>query len=557
MHYSRIGQHTVNAVRLVEVVQVFAKHGFAGLLRRAGLTQGWPGTVLRGLRLLSAPEGEPATFGERLRAALVELGPTFIKFGQILSTRPDLVTHEIAQDLSLLQDNVPPLPFDAVRGVIRETLGGDPKDVFGTFDPVPVASASISLVYRATLPDGTPVAVKVQRPNIAKTIESDLSLMAQVAGWIAEVSAEARWFNPPAIVEAFARSIRRELDFTIEARIIEQFRANFAEDEQVVIPAVHGEYSGEHVLTMDWLDGVRIDRMDAYAARNCDPAEIARLGGDALARMVFEHHLFHADPHPGNMFILRDNRIAFLDLGMAGHLERTDVAAIADLMLAIFSGDAQACVAAVLTLSTGEPPEDLQALEHEVAEFIAFEARGIVGGGQVAKGMERAVQILRRHNLELAPRFTLLLKGLATIEIVGRTVDPDMDMVPIIQPYVEALILGRFQPAHLLKGAQHNAAALMRLTREAPADIAQTLHLLRRGRLRFHLHHDQLEQLAAVMDRASSRTTLGTIVAALIIGSSLIISVESRISHIGVGGFLCAGLLGVYLVINILRSKKF
>lgn len=557
MLYSRLGQQTVNAVRLMEVVQVFAKHGFAGLLRKAGLHQGWPGTVLRGLRLMEAPEGAPETFGERLRAALIELGPTFIKFGQILSTRPDLVTHAIAQDLSLLQDQVPPLPFNPLRAVIQSSLGDSPEALFASFDTTPVASASISLVYRATLLSGEAVAVKVQRPNIAKIIESDLSLMLQVAGWIAEYSAEARWFDPPGIVDAFARSIRRELDFRIEARIIDQFRANFAEDDHVVIPGVHHEYSSEHVLTMEWLEGDRIDRLEVYPARRSEPAEIARIGAEALCKMVFEHHLFHADPHPGNMFVLDDNRVAFLDLGMAGHLERTDVAAIADLMLAIFHGDSHACVRSILVLTTGEPPEDLRGMESEVAEFIAFEAQSIIGGGQVARGIERAVQILRRHELELAPRFTLLLKGLATIEMVGRTVDPKMDMVPVMQPYLEKLILSRFQPGYFLKEAQHNAAGLLRLTREAPADLALTLQQLRKGKLRFHLHHDQLEQLAAVIDRASSRTTLGTIIGALVIGSSMLISVQSRISHFGLAGFLCAGFLGVYVIVNILRSKKF
>ena len=557
MHYSRLGQQTVNAVRLMEVVQVFAKHGFAGLLRRAGLHQGWPGTVLRGLRIMEEPEGAPETFGERLRAALVELGPTFVKFGQILSTRPDLVTHAIAQDLSLLQDQVPPLPYEPLRAVIQAELGGTPESIFATFDTAPVASASISLVYRATLPSGEAVAVKVQRPNIEKIIESDLSLMRQIASWVAEYATEARWLDPPGIVDAFARSIRRELDFRVEARIIDQFRANFAEEENVLIPGVYHDFSSERVITMEWIDGDRIDNLDAFAARRSDPAEVARVGADALCKMVFEHHLFHADPHPGNMFVLDDNRVAFLDLGMAGHLERTDVAAIADLMLAIFHGESSACVRAILVLTTGEPPDDLRGMESEVAEFIAFEAQSIIGGGQVVRGIERAVQILRRYGLELAPRFTLLLKALGTIEVVGRTVDPKMDIVPIMQPYLEKLLLSRFQPGYFLKEAQTNMAGLLRLTREAPADLAYTLQQLRKGKLRLHLHHDQLEQLAAVIDRASSRSTLGTIIGALVIGSSLLISVESRISHLGLAGFLCAGLLGVYVIVNILRSKKF
>lgn len=547
----------MNAVRLAEVLQVFVKHGFADLLQRAGFHRSLPAKLLRGLKLMEAQAGPPHTFGHRLRSALVELGPTFVKLGQVLSTRPDLIRQDLAAELSKLQDRVDALPFPTMEAVMREALGGGATDLFAGFDREPVASASLSQVYRATLKSGHPVAVKIQRPGVAKVIESDLSLLQQVAEWSAAHVSDINWLDPPGIVDEFARSIRRELDLSIEAQIIEEFRKNFEHDPAVIVPGVYPEYSARTIVTMDWIDGVRVDCLEAYPERNCDPAAIAINGCDALCRMVFEHQLFHADPHPGNIFVTRDNRLAFLDLGMAGHLENADVAAIGDVFLAIFSQDSRACVDSILVLTQGGDPADVEVLERELTEFIAFEARAILAKGQVAKGLERATQILQRANMELAPRFSLLIKALATIEMVGRTLDPKLDMVPIMRPYVDRLIKKRFAPRQVLRDLQHNARVLLRLGHQIPQDLAYLLQQVRKGKLKFSIHHEHLEDLAATIDRASSRNTVGLIVAALIVGSSLLITVETSISRLGVAGFVFAGLLGSVLVISILWTRKF
>jgi ubiquinone biosynthesis protein len=557
LYYSKLGKHTVNAVRLAEVLQVFVKHGFADLLQRAGFHRSLPAKLLRGLNLMDSPVGAPHTFGQRLRAALVELGPTFVKLGQVLSTRPDLIRHELARELSNLQDQVDAVPFEVMEEVLKESFGVGASELFAAFDETPVASASLSQVYRAQLKTGQEVAVKIQRPGVSKIIDSDLSLMRQVAEWSAGHLEDVKWLDPPGIVDEFARSIRRELDLEIEARVIEQFQKNFADDPAVIIPGVYTEFCAQSVLTMDWIDGVRVDSLEAYAERNCDPAQVAINGCDALCRMVFEYQLFHADPHPGNIFVTRDNRLAFLDLGMAGHLENTDVAAIGDVFLAMFGRDSRACVDAILLLTSGGEPADLVVLERELTEFIAFEARAILGGGQVARGLERATQILQRANMELSPRFSLLIKALATIEMVGRSLDPDLDMVPIIRPYVEQLIKKRYAPRQILRDIRHNARVVLRLGHQVPRDVSYLLQQLRQGKLKFSIHHEHLDDLAATIDRASSRNTVGLIVAALIVGSSLLITTESSFSRLGMAGFLFAGILGSVLVISILWTRKF
>lgn len=557
MHYSRLGKQTVNAVRLAEVLQVFVKHGFADLLQRAGFHRSLPAKLLRSLNLMEAASGPPHTFGQRMRAALVELGPTFVKLGQILSTRSDLIRIELARELSNLQDRVDTLPFETMERVLEDALGASSDTLFATFNTTPIASASLSQVYRATLPDGQQVAVKIQRPGVEKVIESDLSLMRAVAEWIAEHLDDAKWLDPPGIVDEFARSIRRELDLSIEARVIEQFRKNFEDDAAVDVPNVYPEFSARTILTMDWIDGVRVDEVGAFPARNCDPVQVAVNGCDALCRMVFEYQLFHADPHPGNIFVTQNDHLAFLDLGMAGHLEQSDVAAIGDLFLALFERDSRACVDAILVLTTGGEPADQIVLERELTDFIAFEARAILGGGQVARGLERTTQILQRANMELAPRFALLIKALATIEMVGRGLDPNLDMVPIVQPYVESLIKRRYAPRQIFRDVKHNGRVLLRLGHQIPRDLSYLLQQLRQGKLKFSIHHEHLDDLAATIDRASSRNTVGIIVAALIVGSSLLITTESTISRLGVAGFVFAGLLGSILVISILWTRKF
>ena len=557
MNYTKLGQHTVNAVRLAEVAQVLVRHGFADLLQRLGFHDGLPARVLRGLNLMEAPQGEPSTFGRRLRAALVELGPTYIKFGQILSTRSDLLGHQIAQDLSLLQDQVEPLPFSTMAKVIEDTLGAPADQIFASIDHVAVASASLSQVYRATLPTGEEVAVKIQRPGAAKTIEADIGLMRQIAEWVSDRMSETRWLDPPGIVEEFSRSIRRELDFTIEGRVIKRFGELLAEDERAVVPTVYDDFCSAQVLTMAWVDGVRVDRFDEYAARNCVPRQVAINGCELLCRMIFEFRLFHADPHPGNVFITHDNRLCFLDMGMVGHLEKADVAVVADLLLALFHQDAHECTSAALVLTTGAEPRNREALEHEIADFIAFEAQAILSGGQVARGIERATQILHRYNLQLAPRFSLLLKALATIEIVGRSLDPKLDFVPILEPHVRNMILERYGPAQMLRDARSNTASLWRLGRQIPADIAEVLQLARKGRLRITLDHDRIEQIAGAMDRSSNRNALALVTAALIVGSSIVVSATAGASRLGIFGLIFAGLLGLWLIFSILRSRSY
>ncbi len=567
-----LGKRVGNVVRLAEVVQVLVKHGFVNLVRRAQLHEGIPAKLLRGMHILDTPSGEPETQGKRLCAALTELGPTFVKFGQILSTRPDLVGNALSESLQDLQDRVAVTPFEAIEAVVVEALGKRPDVLFASFEREPVAAASLSQVHRATLkshtaprstlkshtaPSGAQVAVKIQRPDIERVIESDLSLMHWIAEWVAAHVEEIAWMDPVGVVDEFTRSITRELDFTIEGRVIEQFRVNFEDVPEIFVPQVYQELSAKRVLTMEWVDGVRIDATEAYPARHCEPKIVANVCCEMLCRQVFDHHLFHADPHPGNIFVTHDNQIAFLDYGMAGHVEYTDGIAIAELLLSIFRQDAEACVNAMLPLTLTGECDNRARLLHEIADYLAFEARAVVSGGNVGEGIKRMVDILRDNHLQLAPRFSLLLKALATVESVGHVLDPKMDMVPVIQPHVERLLAQRYSPSRMMHDAENGIAAMIRLARELPEDLKGLMAILRRGQFRAQVRHEGLEPLIGAIDRGSNRIAFGAITGALIVGSSLLMRAGTGVSHLGLAGYLGAGFLGLALVVSILRSKNY
>lgn len=557
MPYRTLAQRVGNAVRLAEVVQVLVRHGFADLVRRLGLHEGLPARVLHGLRLIEANSAPPETIGARLREALMELGPTFVKFGQILSTRPDIIGTSIAKELSGLQDRVTALSFAEMRPVIEQELGGSVATLFSEFDETPVAAASLSQVYRARTNEGHAVAVKVQRPGARKVIESDLSLLMGIAEWIGEHVADVKWMNPAGMVGEFERSIKRELDFTIEARTIDRFRENFGITETVFVPLVYDALSSARVLTMDWIDGVRIDDVSQYAERNCDPKTIAAIGCDVLCKQVFEYHLFHADPHPGNVMVTRDNQIAFLDYGMVGHLEKHDVHTMADLLHAVFNEDSVRCVQALLAFTTTGDAPDERALEHEMAQYLAFEAQAVLGKADIGRALEQITGILQRHQLQLAPRFSLLLKSLATIESTARILDTEADMVPVIRPYVERMVLNRFAPQNLAAEGQQGVASAMRMLREMPTDLRHIVRMVRTGKLRIQMTHEGFETLANVLDRASNRIAFSVIAGSLVVGSSLLLSTEAGAKTLGLAGFMIAAALGLGLLVSIIRSRNY
>lgn len=552
----RLRERFENVVRLSEIIQVLISNGFSHLLGTSGLLDHLP----QGIRPEPeakegpSPPPDPETLGRRLREVFLELGPTFIKLGQILATRADLLEDEVRFELEKLQDRTPAIPFETMREVIREDLGKDPEAIFKELDPVPIACASIGQVYRARLPDGRAVAVKVQKPGLPKIIESDLNLLRALAEWWIESQGNLGFTDPTTTIEELRRSLMRELDYTNERRTAERFRQNFSDRPEVFIPRVHAEQSARRVLTLDWVDGVRLDQVAAYPDRRSDPAKVARIGCDAVCRQIFSHRFFHADPHPGNLVLLHNDRVGVLDFGMVGHLSQGDVFAMADLARAVLSDDEEACTRILLGFTVSGYTEDPHALSHEISELLAFEAQGLIQEGRIGEAIQALASLLRRHRLELAPRFSLLLKALATVESTAHSLDPNLDMVPLVRPHLEGLLRERFSPTGLSELAQDEGLRLARLARQLPEDVHSILLRLRQGKLHLDLDLKRIDHLSEVLDRSSARLSFSIIVSALILGSSWLLSSKPVADRLGLAGYVLAALLAIGVTVSTLRS---
>ena len=549
-----------NAKRLAEIVRVLVKHGFGEVAAHLRLHEALPAPLVAGLNWVCRSPQAAVSRGERLRAALVELGPTYVKLGQVLSTRPGLIPPDICSDLETLQDRVPPVSNEEAARMIADDLGQAPAELFGSFDEAPVASASISQVHRATLKDGTAVAVKIQRPGIAAVIDADIELLGSVAQWIVDQGVQTPGVDPVGTVAEFSRSVRRELDFLHEARTVERFARNFQGCDTVHFPTVYSNLSTSHVLTMEWIAGTSLRDLDKLRREGCDLGRIARNGADAVLKQVFDHGLFHGDPHPGNIFVLPGDVICLLDYGMVGHLTPDDSEHFADLLLAVFRKDAARATSVVLELAAGNGEIDRKALERDLHEFIGFEAERILSGLAFGEAMNSVVAILRQHGLVLPARFTLLIKALATIEQVGRDLDPNLDIAARMRPYVEELLKRRYSARRVVSEVSVTMRDMLALGRSLPGGIRELLAAGRSGGFKVALRPEDLHHLTEAHERSASRMTFGMIIGSLIVGSSLLMQTSSGptllgLPAVGIVGYLVAAILGLAMVFSMWRSR--
>lgn len=561
MGVARFTRGIRNAKRLAEIVRVLARHGFGEVVARLHLLDAIPARLAAGLRLTPDSAKQQASRGERLRTVLVELGPTYVKLGQILSTRPDLIPPDICADLETLQDRVPPVSNEEATQVILDELGLAPGEVFGSFEETPVASASISQVHRATLKDGAAVAVKVQRPGIAAVIDADVELLGSVAQWVVERGIRTPGFDPAGTVEEFSRSVRRELDFVHEARTVERFARNFSGCETVHFPTVYPDVSTSRVLTMEWIAGTSLRDTDRLRQEGHDLCRIAQHGVEVVLQQIFEHGLFHGDPHPGNIFVLPGDVICLLDYGMVGQLTPDDTERFANLLLAVFRKDVAQATSAVLELAETTGETDRKALERDLHEFIEFDAERIMEGLAFGEAMNHVVGILRQHSLVLPTRYTLLIKALATVEQVGRDLDPNLDIAAQMRPYVEQLLKRRYSARRVVSDVSRAVQETVALGRSLPADVRELVGSFKRDGFKVALRPEDIHRLTDAQEQSASRVTFGMIIGALIVGSSLLMQISSGpnflgLPVIGLAGYLIAAVLGLGMVFSMWRSRR-
>lgn len=547
--------------RLHDLAAILIRYGFGDMVGRLGLA----GVLARAGRVLPLDDlaelvALPAPV--RVRRALEEMGPSFVKLGQVLATRVDLFAPEWIAEFGKLQSNAPPVPFEAIRAQMVEDLGDAPEQVFAMLDQVPLAAASIAQVHRARLHDGTDVVVKVRRPGIRPVIEADLRLLQRAAQAIETKFPELRQFHPVGVVQQFKASLTRELDLAAECRHAERIADSFAGHDEVVVPAVYWDYTGERMNVQAFVDGIAVSDIAALDAAGVDRRRVARRGARVVLKMVLEDGFFHADPHAGNVFVLPLDRIAIIDFGMVGRLSQARRVQVVELLHALVEHDAER-VTEVLLDWTGEAETDAPTDENQLAQDIdGFVDRyhGVpLGQLDLAAMLLEVTALLRVHRLALPADLALLVKVFVTLEGLGRSLDPDFDMARQAAPYLRQVALARYRPRVLAKQGVRALVDTAGLLSSLPRELRRLLRSARGGHFRHHIEVEHLKQFSTQIGHSANRLTVGVVLAALIIGSSITLTVEGGPTLLGLPvfgllGFIGATVAGAWLLLSIWRS---
>ncbi len=544
--------------RYRQIVRVFAKHGFGYLVDQAGLV-GLLSFHDR-LRRRKAGSHERLTPGARVRQAFEELGPTFVKLGQVLSTRPDLIPADIAGDLEGLQDKVPTESFEDIRRIVEKDLGRPLETVFASFEKEPMAGASIGQVHRAVLRSGEEAAVKVQRPDIARRIETDLEIMADLASILERRTRWGRFYRLVGTVEEFSRTIRAELDYTNEGQNADRFRRNLAGLSSVYIPLVYWTCTTPRVLTLERVEGAKINDVLALERAGLSRPKIARNLSNCIFRQVLRDGFFHADPHPGNVFVGPGETLIFMDFDMVGHLTGEMKAKFLRYVLGVVQRDPEEVALAILSMGVLPRRSDLPALRRDIEQLQQKYGEIPMGDMEFSQALRETLTVAQRYRISIPTEYALLVKSLVTLEsLVGR-LDPDLSLVELAEPYARELITERLSPTALGKDFWRNLSEYGRLSSAVPRQVNRILGQMEEGEWRFSLEHEHLDWAVDRLGVYVNRLSVTFIVASLIIGTSLIImdSGQSVFSRIPIAeySFILTALLGVWVILSILRSER-
>lgn len=542
--------------RLREIVQILVRHGFGALVTQLGLHE--TAGVSRIMEYTDEHE-VPYTRAQRVRMSIEDLGPTFVKLGQILSTRPDLIPQDIIDELQHLQDAVPVLPWTDVRGVLEEELDQPVDEVFSEFDEAPIASASIAQVHRAVLADGRgEVVVKVQRPSISARIDSDLNILHLVARQAAAMVPELALMDPVGIAHEFEKALRRELDFGHERANIGRFALNFADFDGLRVPRVYDDVSSARLLTMEFIRGVKVTQ--APAALGIDPYDVAPRMLRALFKMVFRDGYFHGDLHPGNILIEKDATIVLIDFGLVGRLTEVQRDHILDILIGMSRQDYR-LVSRVffdLGIKVRGVTYDYDAFEADVVELmethVADKTLSEIDVGSFFGGL---VSGAIRHNIRMPPTYTMVFKALMTIEGIGKTLAPEMNFIAEAQPFVKEMLVERYSPRRIAKESVDVLGALSRFLRVFPQAATQLLQDAQKGSLTLRVQSDDAVAIATELRESSQRQARAIVTAGALIAAALLEppAVGGGVRWALIGLVALAVVSGFPLVVSMIRGR--
>jgi ubiquinone biosynthesis protein len=537
--------------RLREILFAFGRHGFASWIKQTKLYDYYSA----GRRLFMKDDSAQRSPAERFRKVLEELGPTFVKLGQILSTRNDILPEDWTRELSMLLDQVPPAPIEEIEKFVERELGKPIAEVFRRFDREPFAAASIGQVYDAELKDGTPVVVKVQRPGVQEIVEKDLEIMAYLADLAEKYIEAARDFNVKGVVREFSRYLRREMDFVVEQKNMERFRENFRENPNVYIPRVYPGFTTRRVIVIEKVQGAKLKDLKADAVTR---RELARTGARALLQQVFMDGLFHADPHPGNIFIVRGNVIAFIDFGMAGRIEPSARRALGAMLSALSSRDADRITRIFLKVGSPSGKVDMRELRLDIADFLDKYYGSKLRSMPFGEALSDMLAIIRKYHIHIPAEYTMVLKALLTVEKVAVNLDGEFDFTEEVEPFVKKMFLRRFSPEENIAAGARMLEETADFMEELPEKAQGILRKLHDGELTFEFRHSNIDRLVDEISRASSRVSFALVILSIMIASSVMITLGKTdlLKWAGFAGYMMAGILGSVLLFSaIFRGK--
>lgn len=547
MEFNPLARHQRDFGRVAEIVKALVRYGLADWMKPL------PFSSLQ--QFFTSREGDviaEAPTPVRVRLVLTELGPTFIKLGQVLSTRPDLIGVELAEELAKLQSSTPPDPPEAIREIIREDLGRPPEEIFAAYEAHAFASASVAQVHRATLHSGEDVVLKVRKPGIERKVEADLSILAWLAEMAETHAPQLKQYEPVALVRQFERTLMHELDFNHERRNIEEFTRRFAGDPTVRFPKAWPDYSSKRVLTMERLDGIPGTDRERLRESGADLNAFALRGANMYLAMIFRDSFYHADPHPGNLMLLPGGVVGVLDCGMAGRLDERLRDEIENLVMAVGQGDALALADSVCRLGSVSPGEGHDQMIAELSEFVADYTAQTISDLDLSEALNALTSVIRHHHVVLPPGVSLLLRTLVLLEGTSQLLSPKFSLAEVIQPFYRRAMSRRFAPRRVFLRLQRTFRDWDLLFQALPRDLSDALQRLRTGNFQVHLDHRHL-------DHVINRLVLGIIMASMFLGSSLLWSMKAPpvvwdISVFGAAGYMISLYLGWRLFRAIRKS---